>query len=63
MFSKVYTAALMGINVHLIEVETHMEGNVPAYNLVGLLNLIRGIIREHPFRSPHHTISEAIILQ
>jgi magnesium chelatase family protein len=36
MFSKVFTAALMGIDAHLIEVETHMEGNVPAYNLVGL---------------------------
>ena len=36
MFSKVYTAALMGIDAHLIEVETHMEGNVPSYSLVGL---------------------------
>ncbi len=36
MFSKVFTAALIGIDAHLIEVETHMEGNVPAYNLVGL---------------------------
>ncbi|MCB0280983.1 MAG: YifB family Mg chelatase-like AAA ATPase [Calditrichaeota bacterium] len=36
MISKVYTAALMGIDAYQIEVETHTEGNVPYFGIVGL---------------------------
>jgi len=36
MISKVYTAALMGIDAYRVEVETHTEGNVPFFGIVGL---------------------------
>lgn len=36
MISKVYTAALMGIDAYKVEVETHTEGNVPYFGIVGL---------------------------
>jgi magnesium chelatase family protein len=36
MISKVYTAALMGIDAYKVEVETHAEGNVPFFTIVGL---------------------------
>lgn len=36
MISKVYTAALMGIDAYTVEVETHIEGNVPFFGIVGL---------------------------
>jgi magnesium chelatase family protein len=36
MISKVFTAALMGIDAYPIEVETHIEGNVPFFGIVGL---------------------------
>ena len=36
MLSKVLTAAVHGIDAHPVEVETHMEGNVAGYNMVGL---------------------------
>ncbi|MGD9486781.1 MAG: YifB family Mg chelatase-like AAA ATPase [Calditrichaceae bacterium] len=36
MISKVYSAALMGINAYQVEVETHLEGNVPYFGIVGL---------------------------
>lgn len=36
MISKVYTAALIGIDAYKVEVETHTEGNVPYFGIVGL---------------------------
>ncbi len=36
MISRVYSAALMGIDAYPVEVETHMEGNVPYFGIVGL---------------------------
>ena len=36
MISKVFTAALMGIDAYPIEVETHIEGNIPYFGIVGL---------------------------
>lgn len=36
MISKVFTAALMGIDAYKIEVETHTEGNTPYFGIVGL---------------------------
>jgi len=36
MISKVFTAALMGIDAYPVEVETHIEGNVPFFSIVGL---------------------------
>jgi len=36
MISKIYSAALMGIDSYLVEVETHTEGNVPSFGIVGL---------------------------
>jgi magnesium chelatase family protein len=36
MMSKVFTAALMGIDAYPIEVETNIEGNVPYFGIVGL---------------------------
>ena len=36
MISKIYSAALMGIDAYVVEVETHMERNMPSFNIVGL---------------------------
>ena len=36
MLSKVHSSAIHGIDAHLVEVETHMEGNVPSFGIVGL---------------------------
>ncbi len=36
MFSKVFSAATLGIDAYLVEVETHYEKNIPAFSVVGL---------------------------
>ncbi len=36
MLSKVSSGAVLGIDAFVVEVETHMEGNVPYFGLVGL---------------------------
>ena len=36
MLSKILSAAVCGIDAYLVEIETHMEGNVPYFNIVGL---------------------------
>ncbi|MBN2423876.1 MAG: YifB family Mg chelatase-like AAA ATPase [Calditrichaceae bacterium] len=36
MISKIISAALMGIDAFPVEVETHMEGNMPFFGIVGL---------------------------
>ncbi len=36
MISKIFSAALMGIDAYIVEVETHMERNMPSFNIVGL---------------------------
>ncbi len=36
MLSKVHSSAIHGIDAHLVDVETHMEGNVPSFGIVGL---------------------------
>ena len=36
MISKVLSAAVMGIDAYLVEVETHIEGNMPYFGIVGL---------------------------
>ncbi|NOX90735.1 MAG: YifB family Mg chelatase-like AAA ATPase [Calditrichaeota bacterium] len=36
MISKVYTAALMGIDAYMVEVETHLERSIPYFGIVGL---------------------------
>ena len=36
MISKVITAALMGIDAYPVEVETHIEGGMPYFGIVGL---------------------------
>jgi magnesium chelatase family protein len=36
MLSKVLGAAVCGIDAYIVEIETHMEGNVPYFNIVGL---------------------------
>ncbi len=36
MISKVLTSAVMGIDAYQVEVETHIEGNVPFFTIVGL---------------------------
>lgn len=36
MLSKVSSGAVLGIDAFIVEVETHMEGNVPYFGLVGL---------------------------
>lgn len=36
MISKILSAAVMGIDAYPVEVETHIEGNVPFFGIVGL---------------------------
>jgi len=36
MLSKVHSSAISGIDAYIVEVETHMEGNVPSFHMVGL---------------------------
>lgn len=43
MLSTVISAALLGIDAYLVEVETNLEGAVPAYSIVGLPE---GAVRE-----------------
>lgn len=43
MLSKLYSAALLGIDAYLVIVETHLEGQLPAIAIVGLPD---GAVRE-----------------
>ena len=43
MFAKVLSAAVLGIDAYLVEVEAHIEGNLPAFATVGLPE---GAVRE-----------------
>ncbi len=36
MYSRVFSAAVFGINAIIIEIETHTDNQVPAFNIVGL---------------------------
>jgi magnesium chelatase family protein len=36
MLSKVLSSGVHGIDAYTVEVETHMEGNVPYFGIVGL---------------------------
>ncbi len=36
MISKIYSAAVMGIDAYLVEVETHLERGMPYFGIVGL---------------------------
>ncbi len=36
MISKITSAAVLGIEAHPVEVETHIEGNIPFFGIVGL---------------------------
>jgi magnesium chelatase family protein len=36
MLSKVLSSAVHGIDAYIVEVETHMEGNIPSFTIVGL---------------------------
>jgi magnesium chelatase family protein len=36
MYSKVFSASLIGINAHIIEIETHLDNGLPAFQIVGL---------------------------
>ena len=36
MLSKVLSSVVHGIDAYIVEVETHMEGNVPYFGIVGL---------------------------
>ncbi|MFQ5651361.1 MAG: YifB family Mg chelatase-like AAA ATPase [bacterium] len=43
MFSKILSAAVLGIDAYLVEVETHLEGKLPYFAMVGLPE---GAVRE-----------------
>ena len=43
MFSKILSAAVLGIDAYIVEVETHFEGGLPKFIVVGLPE---GAVRE-----------------
>ncbi|HHM24054.1 MAG TPA: ATP-binding protein, partial [Bacteroidetes bacterium] len=43
MLSKVFSAAVLGIEAYVVEVEVHLEGQAPYFNIVGLPD---GAVRE-----------------
>ncbi len=43
MFSKILSAAVLGIDAYIVEVETHLEGQLPYFAMVGLPE---GAVRE-----------------
>jgi len=36
MLAKIYSAAVLGINAYIVEVEAHLESQLPAFATVGL---------------------------
>ena len=36
MLSKILSAAVIGIDAYIVEVEVHLEGRSPYFNIVGL---------------------------
>lgn len=36
MYSRVFSAAVFGINAIIVEIETHTDNQLPAFNIVGL---------------------------
>lgn len=43
MFSKILSAAVLGIDAYIVEVEAHLEGQLPSFSIVGLPE---GAVRE-----------------
>ena len=51
MFASVFSAAISGMEVHLIKVEADVSDGLPSFTMVGLPSRITGS-RSHPRESP-----------
>ena len=68
MFSKVLSSATVGVNAHIVQVETHIEQTVPRFFIVGLPdNAVKesservfAAIKNSGYRFPNHGITTSL---
>jgi magnesium chelatase family protein len=68
MFSKVLSSATIGVNAHIVQVETHIEKTIPRFFIVGLPdNAVKesservfAAIKNSGFRFPNHRITTSL---
>ncbi len=68
MFSKVLSSATIGVNAHIVQVETHIEKTIPRFFIVGLPdNAVKesservfAAIKNSGYRFPNHRITTSL---
>ncbi len=68
MFSKVLSSATIGVNAHIVQVETHIERTIPRFFIVGLPdNAVKesservfAAIKNSGYRFPNHRITTSL---
>ena len=68
MFSKVLSSATIGVNAHIVQVETHIEWTIPRFFIVGLPdNTVKesservfAAIKNSGYRFPNHRITTSL---
>lgn len=68
MFSKVLSSATIGVNAHIVQVETHIEWTIPRFFIVGLPdNAVKesservfAAIKNSGYRFPNHRITTSL---
>ena len=68
MFSKVLSSATVGVNAHIVQVETHIERTIPRFFIVGLPdNTVKesservfAAIKNSGYRFPNHRITTSL---
>ena len=68
MFSKVLSCATIGVNAHIVQVETHIEWTIPRFFIVGLPdNAVKesservfAAIKNSGYRFPNHRITTSL---
>jgi len=59
LFLKVLSAAILGIDAYIVEVEAHLEGQLPYFAIVGLPE---GAVRESKERGSVQIVSSVILV-